>query len=95
MKGKCSICKSLCKNKLYFYSLTLKFQLDVTVKPSVLSPAMIFHVSENKKTFKSLKKGEKGEEGGICTSKSSLLSFTLYYLEIPFIEIQYVHVMVF
>ncbi|NXL48602.1 AQP4 protein, partial [Podilymbus podiceps] len=40
VKGECSICKSLCKNKLYFCSLTLKFLLGVTVKPSVLSPAI-------------------------------------------------------
>lgn len=59
VKGKCSICKSLCKNKLLFCSLTLKFLFDVTGKLSVVSPAVIFHGSQ----FKKKKMAEGGEEG--------------------------------
>jgi len=64
VKGKCSLCKSPCKNKGYFCSLTLKFPLGDTGKLSVVSPAVIFHGSQIKK-----KKKERGGEervGNVC-----------------------------
>lgn len=77
VKGKCSICKSLCKNKLYFCSLTLKFLLDVTFKPSVLSPAVVFHGSQKKNFF--WKKGR-----GKVLGEPISLNFIVIFHCVPF-----------
>lgn len=96
VKGKCSICKSLCKNKLYFWGLTLKFLLGVTIKPSVLSPTVIFHDRQNKNNNLIKREGDKSAcRGRNLYPKGSLFSFTVYCLEISLIEIQLMYVVAF